>query len=157
MGEAVTILVGTMTGTAELVAEAVVPVLERAGCAVAVRDMAGLAAADLPDAGVLLVCTATYGQGEVPDNALALFEDLEAKRPDLGGLRFGVIGLGDSTYQDTYNFGGKRFDALLAALGATRVGERMQHNASSDELPEEAAVAWAEAWLAELARGRAAA
>jgi MioC protein len=157
MAERVLILVGTMTGTAELVAEAVAPVLERAGHAVEVRDMDGLAAADLPAEGLVLVCTSTYGQGDVPDNAMAFHEALAAERPDLAGLAYGVIGLGDSTYADTYNFGGKRFDDLLAGLGARRIGERLQHNASSDDLPEDAGVRWAEQWVEELAARRHAA
>ena len=77
--------------------------------------------------------------------------------PDLAGLAYGVIGLGDSTYADTYNFGGKRFDDLLAGLGARRIGERLQHNASSDDLPEDAGVRWAEQWVEELAARRHAA
>jgi MioC protein len=78
---------------------------------------------------------------------MELYEALDVHQPDLSGLRYGVIGLGDSTYADTYNQGGMRFDTLLRELGAQRVGEVMRHNASSDELPEEAGVAWARQWL----------
>jgi len=152
MAVSIVVLVGTMTGNAELVAREVSPILEAAGHAVALRDMHGLTADDVPASGVVLVCTSTYGQGDVPDNAQGLYEDLEARRPDLSGLRFGVIGLGDATYADTYNFGGKRFADLLAALGARAIGERMQHNASADAAPEEMAVAWARDWVALLGR-----
>jgi len=37
-------------------------------------------------------------------------------------VRYGVFGLGDRTYAETFNFGGKRFDELLAELGARRIG-----------------------------------
>jgi MioC protein len=97
---------------------------------------------------VFLVVTSTYGQGDIPDNAKAFFEDLKAKRPDLSRVRYGVFGLGDRTYAETFNFGGKRFDELLAGLGARRIGERVQHDASSGVLPEEMAVEWGERWLA---------
>ena len=69
--------------------------------------------------GVFLICTSTYGQGDVPDNARALYEDLQRKRPDLSKVRYGVFGLGDRTYAETFNFGGKRFDDILTELGAT--------------------------------------
>ena len=63
-------------------------------------------------------------------------------------MRYGVFGLGDRTYAETFNFGGKRFDDLLAELGAQRIGERVQHDASSGVLPEEMAEEWGEGWLA---------
>jgi MioC protein len=59
-----------------------------------------------------------------------------------------VFGLGDRTYAETFNFGGKRFDDLLQELGAQRIGARVQHDASSGVLPEEMAVEWGEGWLA---------
>lgn len=150
MAEQITILVGTMTGTAEMVADDVKPVLESAGRSVEILDMDGLDAGVFQPDRIYLICTSTYGQGDVPDNAMELYEDLCGSRPDLSGVRYGVIGLGDSTYADTYNDGGIRFDTVLSELGAKRIGERMEHNASSDELPEEAGVAWAETWVAQL-------
>ncbi|MBC8241429.1 MAG: flavodoxin domain-containing protein [Alphaproteobacteria bacterium] len=152
VAKSVTILIGTITGTAELVAEDVGPVLEDAGYDVAALDMDGLTPDVLCDNDLVLICTSTYGQGDVPDNAMALYEALVEQRPDLSSLRYGIIGLGDSTYADTYNQGGARFDKLLQELGAKRVGEVMRHNASSDELPEEAGVAWARDWVDILAK-----
>ena len=73
---------------------------------------------------------------------------LKAKRPDLSRVRYGVFGLGDRTYAETFNFGGKRFDDLLTELGARRIGERVKHDASSGVLPEEMAVEWGAGWLA---------
>jgi MioC protein len=96
---------------------------------------------------VFLVCTSTYGQGDVPDNAKALYADLQDKRPNLAHVRYGVFGLGDRTYAETFNFGGKRFDDLLTELGAQRIGERVQHDASSGVLPEETAQEWGAEWL----------
>lgn len=151
MAKSITILVGTITGTAELVAEDVGPVLEEAGYQVEILDMDGLTPDVLCDNDLVLICTSTFGQGDVPDNAMDLYEALDQRQPDLSGLRYGIIGLGDSTYADTYNQGGARFDNLLGELGAQRIGEVMRHNASSDELPEEAGVAWARQWVGILA------
>jgi MioC protein len=147
MATSFTILVGTMTGTAELVAEEVRDALEPEGHAIAIKPMDGLDATVLEPGRTYLVCTSTYGQGDVPDNAMQLFEDLEARRPDLSGLRYGVISLGDRTYGDTFCHGGKRFDELLAALNAERIGERLDHDASSGSVPEEAGLDWARGWV----------
>jgi MioC protein len=151
MAVPVTILVGTMTGNAEMVADGVRDVLAAAGHAVAVLAMDNLGLEVFDRAGAFLICTSTYGQGDVPDNARDLYEKLQAARPDLSALRYGVISLGDSTYQDTYNNGGKLFDTLLAELGAERIGERMEHNASGGSFAEEDGAAWARGWLAHLA------
>ena len=151
MARSIVILVGTITGTAEIVAEDVAPVLRAGGYEVEILDMDGLTPDVLLMSDLVLICTSTYGQGDVPDNAMELHEALIEQRPNLSNLRYGVIGLGDSTYADTYNQGGARFDELLQGLGAQRVGEVMRHNASSDELPAAAGVAWAREWLALLA------
>ncbi|MFC3226920.1 flavodoxin domain-containing protein [Marinibaculum pumilum] len=141
------IFVGTMTGTAELVAEEVADSLRSAEHDVDVSMMDKLDAGAFADpASVYLICTSTYGQGDVPDNAQDFFEDLKAKRPDLSEIRYGVIGLGDSTYQQTFNFGGKRFDDLLQELGAQRIGERFIHDAADGTMPEEEALTWLEGW-----------
>jgi MioC protein len=142
-----TILVGTMTGTAQLVADEVADAVKAQGVAVEVRPMDGLDAGVFAAGGAFLICSSTYGQGDVPDNAQKLFADLEQKKPDLSRIVYGVIALGDRTYAQTFCFGGKRFDALLQSLGARRVGEPMLHDASAGTIPEEVAVEWIGPWL----------
>ena len=51
---------------------------------------------------VYLICTSTYGQGDVPDNARALYDSLDSQPKFLGHVRYGVIALGDRTYQQTF-------------------------------------------------------
>lgn len=144
----ITLLVGTMTGTAQLVAQELELVWDDDHTQVETLLMDKLDAGVFRRGGAFLLVTSTYGQGDIPDNAKAFFEDLKAKKPDLSGVRYGVFGLGDRTYAETFNFGGKRFDELLAELGARRIGERVQHDASSGVLPEEMATEWAEGWMA---------
>ena len=151
------ILVGTMTNTAEYVAQAI-----EMDCADLINEieivmMDGLSIDAFDEDAIYLICTSTYGQGDVPDNARALYEDLQKKRPDLSRVRYGVFGLGDRTYAETFNYGGKRFDDILTELGATRIGERYKHDASSGVLPEEMAVEWCQAWAAQLVEGNRAA
>jgi MioC protein len=150
-----TILVGTMTGTAQLVAQELELVWDGDGVEVQTLLMDDLESSVFARDGVFLLCTSTYGQGDVPDNAKKLYDDLQAKRPDLSQVRYGVFGLGDRTYAETFNFGGMKFDTLLTELGAQRIGERIQHDASSGVLPEEKAEEWAAGWL-EQARDAAA-
>ena len=146
MGLHITILVGTMTGTAEMVAQEAQQALEAAGHRATIRMMDGLDASVFDGGGTFLICTSTYGQGDVPDNAQALFCSLEGEKPNLTGVTYGVIALGDRTYKDTYCHGGMRFDKLLAELGAKRAGEILMHDASSGTLPEEVAAQWVVPW-----------
>jgi len=143
----ITILVGTMTGTAQLCAQEMELALDDGEIRVETLLMDNLDSSIFAREGVFLICTSTYGQGDVPDNARALYEHLKAQRPSLSRVRYGVFGLGDGTYAETFNFGGKRFDDILTELGATRIGERYKHDASSGVLPEETALEWCRQWL----------
>ena len=146
----ITILVGTMTGTAQLCAQEMELALDDGDTEVETLLMEKVDGSVFSRPGVFLVCTSTYGQGDVPDNAKALYEELRQKRPSLARVRYGVFGLGDRTYAETFNLGGKRFDELLTELGAERIGERHMHDASSGVLPEETALEWCQEWLAKV-------
>ncbi len=141
-----TILVGTMTGTAEMVAQEVQTALEAAGHAATILMMDDLDAQVFAGGRAFLICTSTYGQGDIPDNAQEFFASLERDRPDLSAVTYGLIALGDMTYKDTFCEGGIRFDTLLIELGARRVGEILKHDASSGTLPEEVAAVWIVPW-----------
>jgi len=141
------ILVGTMTGTADLVAEDLRDALAAAGGVGEIVAMERLRGDALQPGTLYLIVSSTYGQGDVPDNARDFFQALERERPDLTGVGFGLFGLGDSTYADTFCFGPRHFQRLLTELGATLVGEPFFHDASSGTLPEEDAVAWLPRWL----------
>lgn len=143
-----TILVGTMTGNAQLVAQEIELTLDDGETSVRTRPMDGLDHTVFARGGLFLICTSTYGQGDVPDNARGLYESLLGVRPDLSGVCYGVIALGDRTYKDTFCNGGRRFDAILAELGARRVGEVLYHDASGGRLAEEAASEWIGSWIA---------
>jgi len=141
------ILVGTESGNAQMVADALQPVLKGAGHAVTVSDAAA-SAADFLGNDVLLVVCATHGSGDIPTNILPLFEALERDRPDLSGHRYGIIALGDMTYQDTFCGGGKKLDEVFALCGARRIGQRLEVDASTQPLPDEEALTWIEGWKA---------
>lgn len=147
MTETLHILVGTQTGNAERVAMEIEDLLAGDRWRIETTMMDGQDASVFDGGGLFLVCTSTYGQGDVPDNARQLYAALCEGRPDLSAVRYGVISLGDMTYAQTFANGGKRFDAALAACGARRVGEIFCHDASTRTMPEEEGLAWAREWL----------
>ena len=98
MSASINILVGSMTGTAEMVAEDMQARIEEiSDHPVEMMLMDDLDASVFDREGVFLIVTSTYGQGEVPDNALDFDEAVDEAAPDLSEVRFGVFCLGDST------------------------------------------------------------
>lgn len=148
MSKKIKILIGTMTGNAQLVAQELELRFDGEGIEVETVDMDRLTPEVFESNYIHLICTSTYGQGDVPDNARAFIEAIDESRPDLRSIRYGVIALGDLTYSETYCFGGKRFDTLLNECGAVRIGDILLHDASSGTMPEEEAADWSEEWLA---------
>ena len=148
------ILVGTMTGTANLVAQAIQMECADLLSAIEIEAMNDLGVsvfdAENPKKVIYLICTSTYGAGDVPDNAQAFYQSLDAEPRYLGHVQYGVMGLGDnSTHQQTFCFGAKKFDERLQDLGAQRLGELWCHDASGDSLPEAAGAQWCRQWLEE--------
>ena len=145
----ITILVGTMTGNAEYAAEEMQQILrDECGRDVELLLMDKLGTDVFTRDAFFLICTSTYGTGDVPENAQPLYRALCEQRPDLAGVRYAVFGLGDSTYDETFNFGGRRFDDILTELGALRLGERAKHDARSAVAAEDYARDWIRAWYA---------
>lgn len=145
------ILVGTMSSTTHQVAQAI-----QMDCADRVSDIEvlpmdgldiGVFTAQRNDDTLYLVCTSTYGSGDVPDNARALYESMDSQPAYLGSVRYGLIALGDSCYPQTFCHGGQKFDERLSDLGARRIGEVWRHDASSGTLAETEATAWCRNWL----------
>ncbi|MGY3915995.1 FMN-binding protein MioC [Aeromonas australiensis] len=144
------LVVGSMLGAAEYVADHVATLLEQAGHQTRIHNPAKLAEV-LDDAGsILLVVTSTHGAGDVPDNLQPFAKDLAEQHPDLNSLKYGVIALGDSSY-DTFCQGGKTLDRLLAECGASRIGERLDIDVTQHEIPEDAAEVWIRDWMTMIA------
>ena len=142
------ILVGTMTNTAEYVAQAIEMDCADVVTDIEVRLMDGLDISVFEEDALYVICSSTYGAGDVPDNARHLYESLASEPRFLGSVRYGVIALGDSAYPQTFCNGGLRFDERLADLGAVRIGDVFRHDASAGTEPEVVCTAWAREWLA---------
>jgi len=147
MLQKITILIGTMTGNAQLVAQDLELRFDGDGIPVETRDMDKLTPNIFDNEGIFLISTSTYGQGDVPDNARDFVNLIEDQKPDLSSVRYGLIALGDRTYAETFCHGGKRIDDLLQKMGAQRIGEPLYHDASTGTMPEEEAAEWAEEWM----------
>lgn len=135
-----TIIYGSQTGNAKGVASAIKAQAEARGLPVTLTSMADYKPKQLKKETHLLVVVSTYGEGEPPESAVDLYEQLKkGKVGKLEGLKFAVLGLGDSSYE-FFCQTGKDFDSLLTKAGADRVHEL----ASLDVDYQDAAKAWGE-------------
>lgn len=142
------ILVGTTTSTAESVAQTIELDCTDLVESIEVRRMDDLNIGVFDEPGLFLICSATYGSGDVPDNAQSFYASLDSQPKFLGHVRYGVMSLGDlGSYPMTFAMGGRRFDEKLADLGAQRLGEVWTHDASSGVVAEDDGLAWCRQWL----------
>ena len=142
----VAILSGSVYGTAEEVARHAQGLLKAAGLNAWHNPRATLedVQAFAPDA--FLAVTSTTGMGELPDNLMPLFSQVRDLLPAAWrGLPGAVIGLGDSSYGDTFCGGGEQMRELFAELGIREVQPMLRLDASESVTPETDA----EPWLAE--------
>ena len=129
----VTILVGSQTGNAEGCAKKMAKELNGGRFETEVVDMGQYDSGRLAGEKNLLIITSTYGDGEPPDNAADLYEFIHSdKAPEMKGVRYSVLSLGDTEYPDFCKCG-IDFDNRLEALGAERFYERVDCDVDYDE------------------------
>lgn len=139
-GGSLTILYGSQTGNAKGVASTIQAQAKAHGLPVTLTSMADYKPKQLKKESHLLVIVSTYGEGEPPESAVDLFEQLKkGKIGKLEGLKFAVLGLGDSSYE-FFCQTGKDFDDFLSKAGAERIHEL----ASLDVDYQDAAKSWGE-------------
>jgi sulfite reductase (NADPH) flavoprotein alpha-component len=142
----VTVLYGSETGNSTAVAKELAQHLGDRGLAVSLFDMADYKVRHLADEQVLLIVASTYGEGDPPQPATSFFEFIEGRRaPRLDGVRYAVLALGDSTYEQ-FCAAGRRLDARLQELG----GERLLPRVDCDVDYEDEAKNWIAALLQKL-------
>ncbi|MFV5927424.1 NADPH-dependent assimilatory sulfite reductase flavoprotein subunit [Klebsiella aerogenes] len=134
----ITLISASQTGNARRVAEALRDDLQAAQLNVKLVNAGDYKFKQIAGEKLLVVVTSTQGEGEPPEEAVALHKFLFSKKaPKLNGTAFAVFGLGDTSYE-FFCQSGKDFDSKLAELG----GERLLDRVDADVEYQAAAAEW---------------
>lgn len=134
----ITLISASQTGNARRVAEALRDDLQAAQLNVKLVNAGDYKFKQIASEKLLVIVTSTQGEGESPEEAVALHKFLFSKKaPALTGTAFAVFGLGDTSYE-FFCQSGKDFDSRLAELG----GERLLDRVDADVEYQPAAAEW---------------
>ncbi len=140
----VDIVVGSMLGASEYVADALKALLEEHDYQATIHLSPDIK--DLAVDSILLICTSTHGAGDYPDNIQSFASSIEKKPANLNGRHFLLIGLGDSSY-DTFCEAGKNLFSMLNSAGARPLTDPLYIDVLEHAIPEEHATEWLQNWL----------
>ncbi len=143
-----TVLFGSETGNSRALAKTLAERAAQRGLVVSLHDLADYKPRQLKEEQDVLIVASTYGEGDPPQTAVDFFEFIEGRKaPQLPGVRFAVLALGDSSYE-RYCEAGKRLDRRFEELGAQRLAPRVDCDVDF----EEPANAWVDDVLVKLAQ-----
>ena len=124
------IVFASMTGNTEEIADIVADKFRDLGVEVEVDECTTVDAEDFLEADIAVVATYTYGDGELPDEIVDFYEDLQEL--DLLGKIYGVCGSGD-TFYDEFCKSVDDFDAAFAKTGASKGAENVKVDLNAEE------------------------
>lgn len=124
------IVYASMTGNTEEIADIVAEALENLDVDVEMNECTQVDPEDFEDADICIVATYTYGDGELPDEIVDFYEELQ--EIDLSGKIYGVCGSGDTFYDD-FCKSVDDFEAAFAKIGASKGADSVKVDLAAEE------------------------
>lgn len=124
------IVYASMTGNTEEIADIVANKLQELGHDVDIDECTTVGASEFEDADIAIVATYTYGDGDLPDEIVDFYEDLQDL--DLEGKIYGVVGSGD-TFYDYFCKSVDDFSEQFALTGATEGAEPVKVDLAAED------------------------
>ncbi|GKW13158.1 sulfite reductase [NADPH] flavoprotein alpha-component [Pectobacterium carotovorum subsp. carotovorum] len=135
--QTITLISASQTGNARRVAEQLRDDLLAAKLSVNLVNAGDYKFKQIGQEKLLLIVASTQGEGEPPEEAVALHKFLLSKKaPEMKDTAFAVFGLGDTSYE-FFSKAGKDFDNRLAELGAERLLDRVDADVDYQALAEQ--------------------
>ncbi|MBJ29725.1 MAG: hypothetical protein CMB61_06710 [Euryarchaeota archaeon] len=132
-GEPLLILFGSESGNSEELASIAENQAKSMGLSPKLKGMDEIQIGDLSSAKNVLIFCSTWGEGEMPDNAVDLWDSAVGDSPPkLDGCNFAVCALGDTSYE-FFCQSGKDWDGWFEKQGANRILDRVDCDVEYDE------------------------
>ncbi|MFE8070538.1 flavodoxin [Marinobacteraceae bacterium S3BR75-40.1] len=143
----ISLFTGSVYGGAQATAEAVQNALIEQGHQVHLYSDPTLEDLLADPESAILVCTSTTGQGELPANLVPFYVTVRDRLPLQPQRPFGIIVLGDSSYDDTFCGAGDLMEEALYEIACRKVGDTLRIDAMETLDPKDEAVPWAREWV----------
>ncbi|MCB5953224.1 flavodoxin [Enterococcus sp. BWT-B8] len=124
------IVYASMTGNTEEIADIVAEAFENLTVEVEIDECTQVDAEDFKDADICVVATYTYGDGELPDEIVDFYEELQ--EINLNGKIFGVCGSGDTFYEE-FCKSVDDFEAVFSKIGAVKGADSVKVDLAAEE------------------------
>lgn len=131
------IMYGTETGNSELLAMDGKKMASEYDIESTIFAMEDVNPTDLMKYSHCLIICSTWGDGEQPDNAQELYDEVSSfNQGVLSGLQYAVLALGDTAF-DLFCEAGIQWDDLMHEKGAYRLHERIDCDTDYDDYCED--------------------
>ena len=133
----ISIFFGTETGNAQELAEKSAEILNSKNHETKVLNLEDTLPSDLGDTEFALFFVSTWGEGDQPDNAQDLYDDVcDSADDSMNGVSFAVLALGDTAFE-MFCESGKEWDRILEEKGGTRIHERIDCDTDYEDFADE--------------------
>lgn len=140
------LIVGTTLGSAEYTADHLAEKLIDQGFKANIHLDPNLDSLPIDSNHPWIICTATHGAGDYPENIAPFALQLQQAKPDLSLIQYCVIALGSKSY-DQFCYAGHMIDRQLTQLHAKKVAETVEICTLETPIPEDAIDEWYPQWL----------
>ena len=137
MNQNLLIIYGTETGNSELLAMDAQKIGQKLNIHLSIFPMDEINSDTLLNHQNCLIICSTWGDGEQPDNAQDLYDEVsDLGKGFLSGIQYAVLALGDTAF-DLFCEAGIQWDDVMEAKGAYRLHERLDCDTDYDDYCEE--------------------
>ncbi|KKC99239.1 flavodoxin domain-containing protein [Photobacterium halotolerans] len=142
------IVVGSVYGSTIQMANYISRKLDKYGYEAEVTESSSLE--NVKKSNLLLIMTATTGQGDIPQNITPFVDEIKESQEDLNDINYAIISFGDSGYGPTFCNSGRTIQSILENRNGNCVIPPFEIDTVEYLDPEEPINIWCENYIDKL-------